>query len=97
MLLWFLFVVQNNRHRKSAQRQEGHTLCQEDLSFNSDFGISQVVFSYHLLLNVQTKLCDSISSNVFCFLFSKCYVPKYRKKSIPNSWDAADTTLFKLP
>lgn len=31
MLLWFLFVVQNNRHRKRAQRQEGHTLCQDNL------------------------------------------------------------------
>lgn len=66
MLLWFLFVVQNNRHRKRAQRQEGHTLCQ-GLSFNSDSGICQVGLSHYTLLDVQIKLCDSISNNIFCF------------------------------
>lgn len=76
MLLWFLFVVENNRHRRRAQRQEGHTFCQEDLSFNSDFGICQVVLSDHPLLDVQIKLCDSISNNVFCFPFSKSYMSK---------------------
>lgn len=79
MLLWFLFAVQNNRHRKRAQRQEGHTLRQEVLCLNSDFGICQVVLSDHPLLDVQIKLCDSISNNVFCFPFYKCYVSKHRK------------------
>lgn len=97
VLLWFLFVVQNNRHRKRARRQEGHTLCQEVLSFISDFGVCQIVLSDHPLLDVQIKLCESISNNVFCFLFSKCYMSKHRKKSIPNAWDVADTTSFKLP
>lgn len=97
MLLWFLFIAQNSRHRASTENVRSHSLPRKYIY--SYFGVSQIVLSDHALLKMQDKSYDCVSSCIFHFPCAKLYVPrpKEKEKAFPfPSLDAPDVTSLKL-